>query len=49
MAHILIMGAGLGGVVMAYEMKDLLGLHDKLTVVTKDRSIISCRRIRGWR
>jgi sulfide:quinone oxidoreductase len=36
MAHILIMGAGLGGVVMAYEMKDQLGLDDKLTVVTKD-------------
>ena len=36
MAHILIMGAGLGGVVMAYEMKDLLGRDDKLTVVTKD-------------
>ncbi|WP_420133618.1 NAD(P)/FAD-dependent oxidoreductase, partial [Rhodopseudomonas sp.] len=36
MAHILIMGAGLGGVVMAYEMKDLLGRDDRLTVVTKD-------------
>ncbi|MCE1238036.1 MAG: NAD(P)/FAD-dependent oxidoreductase [Hyphomicrobiales bacterium] len=36
MAHIVIMGAGLGGVVMAYEMKDQLRPEDKLTVITKD-------------
>ncbi|MER2604210.1 MAG: FAD/NAD(P)-binding oxidoreductase [Siculibacillus sp.] len=36
MAHIVIMGAGLGGVVMAYEMKDQLRPGDTLTVVTKD-------------
>jgi len=36
MAHVVIMGAGLGGVVMAYEMKDQLRAGDKLTVVTKD-------------
>jgi len=36
MAHIVVLGAGLGGVVMAYEMKDQLRPGDKLTVVTKD-------------
>ena len=36
MAHVVILGAGLGGVVMAYEMKDQLRPGDKLTVVTKD-------------
>ncbi|NLH79559.1 MAG: NAD(P)/FAD-dependent oxidoreductase [Phyllobacteriaceae bacterium] len=36
MAHVVIMGAGLGGVVMAYEMKDQLRPEDKLTVITKD-------------
>ena len=30
------MGAGLGGAVMAYEMKDQMRPQDKLTVVTKD-------------
>ena len=32
MAHIVVLGAGLGGVVMAYEMKDLLGRGDEITV-----------------
>ena len=36
MAHILVLGAGLGGVVMAYEMKDRLRPEDRITVVTKD-------------
>ncbi|MBB5047105.1 sulfide:quinone oxidoreductase [Rhodopseudomonas rhenobacensis] len=36
MANIVILGAGLGGVIMAYEIKDQLGLHDTVTVVTKD-------------
>ena len=36
MADIVIMGAGLGGVVMAYEMKDQMRPEDNLTVVTKD-------------
>jgi sulfide:quinone oxidoreductase len=35
-AEIVIMGAGLGGAVMAYEMKDRMRPQDKLTVVTKD-------------
>ena len=36
MAEIVIMGAGLGGAVMAYEMKKQMRPEDKLTVVTKD-------------
>ena len=36
MAHIVIMGAGLGGAIMAYEMQAELGPNDKLTVITKD-------------
>ena len=36
MAHIVVLGAGLGGVVMAYEMKDQMRPGDTLTVVTKD-------------
>jgi len=34
MAHIVILGAGLGGTIMAYELKEKLGPSDKLTVVT---------------
>jgi sulfide:quinone oxidoreductase len=30
MTHVVVLGAGLGGVVMAYEMKDKLGPADKL-------------------
>ncbi len=36
MAHIVVLGAGLGGVIMAYEMRDKLRKGDKLTVVTKE-------------
>ena len=36
MAEIVVMGAGLGGVIMAYEMKDQMRPEDRLTVVTKD-------------
>ena len=36
MADIVIMGAGLGGAIMAYEMKEQMRREDKLTVVTKD-------------
>ncbi|GHC60941.1 NAD(P)/FAD-dependent oxidoreductase [Neogemmobacter tilapiae] len=35
MAHVVVLGAGLGGVIMAYEMKDQLGPGDSLTVVSK--------------
>jgi len=36
MAHIVVLGAGLGGAVMAYEMKEQLRKEDTITVVTKD-------------
>jgi sulfide:quinone oxidoreductase len=36
MAHVVILGAGLGGTIMAYEMKDQLRPGDTLTVVTKE-------------
>ncbi|MGP8122479.1 MAG: NAD(P)/FAD-dependent oxidoreductase [Xanthobacteraceae bacterium] len=36
MTDIVILGAGLGGVIMAYEMKDQMRKGDTLTVVTKD-------------
>ncbi|MBZ0161860.1 MAG: NAD(P)/FAD-dependent oxidoreductase [Notoacmeibacter sp.] len=36
MAHIVVLGAGLGGAIMAYEMKDQLRKEDTITVVTKD-------------
>jgi sulfide:quinone oxidoreductase len=36
MAHIVVLGAGLSGVIMAYEMRDQLRRGDKLTVVTKE-------------
>jgi len=35
MAHIVVLGAGIGGIPMAYEMKDLLGPDDKITVVAE--------------
>ncbi|MFV0512961.1 MAG: NAD(P)/FAD-dependent oxidoreductase [Jhaorihella sp.] len=36
MAHIVIMGAGLGGSIMAYEMRDQIRPEDRVTVITKD-------------
>lgn len=33
MAHVVVLGAGLGGVIMAYEMKEKLGAGDRLSVV----------------
>jgi sulfide:quinone oxidoreductase len=38
MAHVVVLGAGLGGVIMAYEMKDQLGSNDRLTVISKGKS-----------
>lgn len=35
MAHIVILGAGLGGTIMAFEMKDQLRPEDRLTVINK--------------
>ncbi|MCB1387561.1 MAG: NAD(P)/FAD-dependent oxidoreductase, partial [Rhodobacteraceae bacterium] len=36
MAHIVVLGAGLGGSIMAYELRDAIGNGHKITVVTKD-------------
>ena len=36
MAHIVVLGAGLGGSIMAYEMKDQMRPEDTITVITKD-------------
>ena len=36
MAHIVVLGAGLGGSIMAYELKDHLRPEDTVTVITKD-------------
>ena len=36
MAHVVVLGAGLGGSIMAYELKDRLRPEDTITVVTKD-------------
>jgi sulfide:quinone oxidoreductase len=36
MSHIVVLGAGLGGSIMAYELHEKLRPGDKLTVVTKD-------------
>jgi sulfide:quinone oxidoreductase len=33
MAHVVVMGAGLGGMPMAYEMKELLRVEDRITLV----------------
>ncbi len=36
MAHVVVLGAGLGGSIMAYELRDKLRADDTITVVTKD-------------
>ena len=36
MAHIVVLGAGLGGSIMAYELHDQLRAEDTITVITKD-------------
>ena len=36
MAHIVVLGAGLSGAIMAYEMRDQMRMEDTITVVTKD-------------
>ena len=35
MVHVVVLGAGLGGVIMAYEVKDQLAKADKVTVINK--------------
>ena len=36
MAHVVVLGAGLGGSIMAYELRDKLRAEDTITVVTRD-------------
>lgn len=36
MAHIVVLGAGLGGSIMAYELRDQVRPEDQITVITKD-------------
>jgi sulfide:quinone oxidoreductase len=36
MAHVVVLGAGLGGSIMAYELRDQLQKEDRITVITKD-------------
>lgn len=36
MAHVVVLGAGLGGSIMAYELRDKLRPEDTITVITKD-------------
>ncbi len=36
MAHVVVLGAGLGGSIMAYELRDQLRKEDRITVVTKE-------------
>ncbi len=36
MAHFVVLGAGLGGTIMAYELREAVRKEDKVTVVTKD-------------
>ena len=36
MAHVVVLGAGLGGSIMAYELREQLRPEDKITVVTKE-------------
>lgn len=36
MAHVVVLGAGLGGAIMAYELRDRVRAEDRVTVVTKD-------------
>ncbi len=36
MAHIVVLGAGLGGSIMAYELRDTVRPEDRITVITKE-------------
>ncbi|SIS72800.1 NAD(P)/FAD-dependent oxidoreductase [Phaeovulum vinaykumarii] len=36
MTHFVVLGAGLGGAIMAYELRDAVRPEDKVTVITKD-------------
>ena len=50
MAEVVVIGAGLSGTLMAYELLPQLRKDDRLTRdLAGSPSIISCRRIPGWR
>lgn len=36
MAHVVVLGAGLAGTIMAYELRDKLRKEDRITVITKE-------------
>jgi sulfide:quinone oxidoreductase len=38
MSHVVVLGAGLGGTIMSYELRDLLGAEHKVSVVNKGSS-----------
>lgn len=35
MVHVVVLGAGLGGTIMAYELRDVLSRDDKVTVINR--------------
>lgn len=43
MAHVVVLGAGLGGTIMAYELRDAPGAGQRVSVVNK-----GTRFWRGW-
>ena len=42
MAHVVVLGAGLGGTIMAYELREKLGEEHRLSVVTNGGSLLLC-------
>ncbi len=48
MSDIVIMGAGLGGMPMALEMRELAREQDRVMVVSDRDCSISCRPVPGW-
>ena len=48
MAHIVIIGAGIGGMPMAYEMKGVARAKDRVTVISTPTPSISCPPTLGW-
>jgi NADH dehydrogenase FAD-containing subunit len=60
MAHVVVLGAGLGGTIMAYELRDKLGKEHRVSVVSNGpvasrtathsghRTIAACWQISSW-
>jgi sulfide:quinone oxidoreductase len=48
MAHIVIIGAGIGGLPMAYEMRENARAEDKITVISNNPRFHFVPPIRGW-